>query len=74
MPTKVIMPQLGESVVEGTVSKWLKHEGDAVEQYEPIVEVETDKVDAEVTAPTGGTLLKLYVARARPSTPARCWR
>ena len=61
MPTKVIMPQMGESVVEGTVGKWLKHEGDAVEQYEPIVEVETDKVTSEVTAVTGGTLLKIYV-------------
>ena len=61
MPTKVIMPQMGESVVEGTVGRWLKREGDAVEQYEPIVEVETDKVTSEVTAVTGGTLLKIYV-------------
>lgn len=61
MPTKVIMPQMGESVVEGTVGKWLKREGDAVEQYEPIVEVETDKVTSEVTAVTGGTLLKIYI-------------
>ncbi len=65
MPTKVIMPQMGESVVEGTVGKWLKHEGDAVEQYEPIVEVETDKVTSEVTAVTGGTLLKIYVDEGR---------
>ena len=61
MPTKVIMPQMGESVVEGTVSKWLKREGDPIAEYEPIVEVETDKVTSEVTASTSGTLLKIYV-------------
>ena len=65
MPTKVIMPQMGESVVEGTVGKWLKREGDAIEQYEPIVEVETDKVTSEVTAVTGGTLLKIYVGEGQ---------
>lgn len=61
MATKVIMPQLGESVVEGTVTKWLKQEGDSVEEFEPLVEVNTDKVDTEVPSPTSGTLLKLYV-------------
>ncbi len=61
MATKVIMPQLGESVVEGTVIKWLKQEGDTVEEFEPLVEINTDKVDTEVPSPTGGTLLKLYV-------------
>lgn len=61
MPTKVIMPQMGESVVEGTVGQWLKREGDPVSEYEPIVEVETDKVTSEVTASTSGTLLKIYV-------------
>jgi 2-oxoglutarate dehydrogenase E2 component (dihydrolipoamide succinyltransferase) len=65
MPTKVIMPQMGESVVEGTVGRWLKREGDAVEQYEPIVEVETDKVTSEVTASVSGTLLKIYVGEGR---------
>ncbi|GAB4409019.1 MAG: dihydrolipoamide acetyltransferase family protein [Anaerolineae bacterium] len=65
MPTKVIMPQMGESVVEGTVGRWLKREGDAVEQYEPIVEVETDKVTSEVTASASGTLLKIYVGEGR---------
>lgn len=61
MATKVIMPQLGESVVEGTVTKWLKQEGDSVEEFEPLVEVNTDKVDTEVPSPSSGTLLKLYV-------------
>src|SRR5512136_1187541 len=62
MATQVVMPQLGESVVEGKVSRWLKKEGDPVKQYEPILEVETDKVTTEVTAVAGGTLLKILVA------------
>ncbi len=61
MPTKIIMPQLGESVVEGTVSKWLKNEGEAVKEFEPIMEVTTDKVDTEVTATSGGLLLKILI-------------
>ena len=61
MPTNVIMPQLGESVVEGTVTKWLKQEGEAVKEFEPLLEVNTDKVDTEVPAPASGTVLKLYV-------------
>ena len=62
MATQVVMPQLGESVVEGKVSRWLKQAGDAVKQYEPILEVETDKVTTEVTAVDTGTLLKILVA------------
>jgi pyruvate/2-oxoglutarate dehydrogenase complex dihydrolipoamide acyltransferase (E2) component len=62
MPTKVIMPQLGESVVEGTVSRWLKQVGDAIDQYEPLLEVSTDKVDTEVPAPAAGVLLQILVA------------
>lgn len=61
MATKVIMPQLGESVVEGTVGAWFKQVGDTVEEYEPLLEVESDKVDSEVPAPAGGTLLAVYV-------------
>src|SRR5687767_16024761 len=61
MATNVIMPQLGESVVEGTVSKWLKREGDPVQEFDPIMEVNTDKVDTEIPAPASGTLLKVYV-------------
>ena len=60
MGTQVIMPQLGESVVEGKVSRWLKQIGDPVKLYEPLLEVETDKVTTEVTAAGEGTLLKLY--------------
>ncbi len=61
MATKVIMPQMGESVVEGTVGRWLKQPGDHVAEYEPLVEVETDKVTSEVTSSASGTLLKIYV-------------
>jgi pyruvate/2-oxoglutarate dehydrogenase complex dihydrolipoamide acyltransferase (E2) component len=60
MGTQVIMPQLGESVVEGKVSRWLKQVGEPVKLYEPILEVETDKVTTEVTAAGAGTVLKLY--------------
>src|SRR5260221_14607086 len=62
MPTKVIMPQLGESVVEGTVSKWLKQVGDRIEAFEPLLEISTDKVDTEVSAPASGVILQIYVA------------
>src|SRR3990170_1701069 len=61
MPTQVIMPQLGESVVEGTVSKWLKAEGQSVNEYEPLLEVNTDKVDTEIPSPAGGVLLRILV-------------
>ncbi len=60
MATNVIMPQLGESVVEGTIGRWLVQVGDTVEQYAPLLEVSTDKVDTEVPAPTAGVVLKLY--------------
>ena len=62
MPTKVIMPQLGESVVEGTVTKWLKKEGETIAEFEALLEVNTDKVDTEIPSPAGGTVLKLVVA------------
>ncbi|MFP3854722.1 MAG: dihydrolipoamide acetyltransferase family protein [Anaerolineales bacterium] len=61
MATKVVMPQLGESVVEGTVTEWLIQEGEKVEEFEPLVEINTDKVDTEVPAPASGVLLKVYV-------------
>ena len=60
MATNVIMPQLGESVVEGTISRWLVKEGDTVEKYAVLMEVSTDKVDTEVPAPAAGVVLKLY--------------
>jgi 2-oxoglutarate dehydrogenase E2 component (dihydrolipoamide succinyltransferase) len=61
MPTKVMMPEMGEGVIEGTISRWLKQEGDKVQLYEPLLEIETDKVTTEATAETAGTLLKIYV-------------
>lgn len=62
MPTKVIMPQLGESVVEGTVTKWLKKEGETIAEFEALLEVNTDKVDTEIPSPASGTVLKLLVS------------
>lgn len=65
MPTKVIMPQLGESVVEGTVGRWLVQEGHPVKEYEPLLAVTTDKVDTEIPAPASGVLLKVYVGEGQ---------
>jgi pyruvate dehydrogenase E2 component (dihydrolipoamide acetyltransferase) len=59
--TKVTMPALGESVTEGTVTRWLKAEGDAVEVDEPLLEVSTDKVDTEIPSPVGGVVQKILV-------------
>lgn len=61
MATNVVMPQLGESVVEGTVGKWFKQVGDQIEQYESILEVVTDKVTTEIPSPAAGTLLQILV-------------
>lgn len=58
---EVVMPQMGESITEGTVSKWLKQVGDQVEKDEPLLEISTDKVDAEVPSPAAGTLLEIRV-------------
>ncbi len=59
--TEVVMPQMGESITEGTVSKWLKAVGDEIEKDEPLLEISTDKVDAEVPSPVAGTLLAINV-------------
>jgi 2-oxoglutarate dehydrogenase E2 component (dihydrolipoamide succinyltransferase) len=59
--TEVVMPQMGESITEGTVSKWLKSVGEKIEKDEPLLEISTDKVDAEVPSPAGGTLLEIKV-------------
>ena len=59
--SQIKMPQLGESVTEGTVEKWLKSEGDFVKRDEPIVEVVTDKVNAEIPSPFEGKLVKISV-------------
>jgi 2-oxoglutarate dehydrogenase E2 component (dihydrolipoamide succinyltransferase) len=61
MSVEVVMPQMGESITEGTVSKWLKAEGDQVEKDEPVLEISTDKVDAEVPSPAAGKLLKIFI-------------
>jgi 2-oxoglutarate dehydrogenase E2 component (dihydrolipoamide succinyltransferase) len=58
---EVVMPQMGESITEGTVSKWLKAVGDKIEKDEPLLEISTDKVDAEVPSPSAGTLLEIRV-------------
>src|SRR5438067_10182675 len=58
---EVVMPQMGESITEGTVSKWLKSVGDKIEKDEPLLEISTDKVDAEIPSPAGGTLLEIKV-------------
>src|SRR5256885_2197301 len=60
--SQIKMPQLGESVTEGTVDKWLKHEGDFVKRDEPLVEVVTDKVNAEIPSPFEGKLVKIAVS------------
>ncbi|CAN5506998.1 2-oxoglutarate dehydrogenase, E2 component, dihydrolipoamide succinyltransferase [soil metagenome] len=60
--TEVVMPQMGESITEGTVSKWLKAVGDEIKKDEPLLEISTDKVDAEVPSPVAGTLLAINVA------------
>ena len=61
MPVTIVVPQLGESVVEGTVGKWLKKEGEAIAKDEPIVEIITDKINIELPAPAAGTLGKISV-------------
>ncbi|HET7205600.1 MAG TPA: 2-oxoglutarate dehydrogenase, E2 component, dihydrolipoamide succinyltransferase [Terriglobales bacterium] len=61
MPTDVIMPQMGESIVEGTITKWLKKPGDKVQRDEPLFEISTDKVDAEIPAPASGVLQDIKV-------------
>jgi 2-oxoglutarate dehydrogenase E2 component (dihydrolipoamide succinyltransferase) len=61
MPTDIIMPQMGESIVEGTITKWLKKPGDKVQRDEPLFEISTDKVDAEIPAPATGVLQDIKV-------------
>ena len=68
MPTTITMPQLGETVTEGTVAQWLKNVGDSVEKYEAFVEVSTDKVNAEVPAPVSGTLVQI-IAKEGETVP-----
>jgi 2-oxoglutarate dehydrogenase E2 component (dihydrolipoamide succinyltransferase) len=62
MPTDVIMPQMGESIFEGTITKWLKKPGDTVQRDEPLFEISTDKVDAEIPSPAAGVLSEIKIA------------
>jgi 2-oxoglutarate dehydrogenase E2 component (dihydrolipoamide succinyltransferase) len=62
MAIKVLLPQMGEGVIEATVTKWLKNEGDEIKEYDPLVEVNTDKVDTEIPSPASGTLLKVMIS------------
>ena len=61
MATDVVMPQMGESIFEGTITKWLKKLGDKVQRDEPLFEISTDKVDAEIPAPAAGVLKEIKV-------------
>src|SRR5258708_9422843 len=61
MPTDIIMPQMGESIVEGTITKSLKKAGDKVQRDEPLFEISTDKVDAEIPTPATGILREINV-------------
>src|SRR5438876_5322740 len=63
--TDVVMPQMGESIVEGTLTKWLKKKGDRVERDEPLFEISTDKVDTEIPAPAAGTLSEVLVEEGK---------
>jgi 2-oxoglutarate dehydrogenase E2 component (dihydrolipoamide succinyltransferase) len=65
MPVDVIMPQMGESIFEGTITKWLKKPGDKIERDEPLFEISTDKVDAEIPAPAAGVLKEIKVGEGQ---------
>lgn len=62
MPTEVVMPQMGESIFEGTITKWLKKPGESIQRDEPLFEISTDKVDAEIPSPVSGTVAEIKVA------------
>src|SRR6266581_7555673 len=61
MAVDIVMPQMGESIFEGTITKWLKKPGDKVERDEPLFEISTDKVDAEIPSPSAGVLKEIKV-------------
>src|ERR1700722_2247644 len=62
MPTDIIMPQMGAGIVEGTITKWLKKPGDKIQRDEPLCEISTGKVDAEIPAPASGVLQEIKVS------------
>src|SRR6266446_2038584 len=59
MATDVVMPQMGESIAEGTIVRWIKHVGDTVDRDEPLFEISTDKVDAEIPSPVAGVVAEI---------------
>src|SRR5881396_3265465 len=61
MPTDVVMPQMGESIAEGTIVRWIKKLGDKVDRDEPLFEISTDKVDAEIPSPAAGVVSEIRV-------------
>src|SRR5882672_10958306 len=61
MPTNTVMPQMGESIFEGTITKWLKKEGEPVKRDEPLFEISTDKIDTEIQSAVGGVLKKILM-------------
>src|SRR5258708_1618391 len=61
MPTEVVMPQMGESIAEGTIVRWIKKVGDKVDRDEPLFEISTDKVDAEIPSPAAGVVSEIRV-------------
>src|ERR1035438_1842006 len=63
--TDVVMPQMGESIVEGTLTKWLKKPGGRIERDEPLFEISTDKVDTEIPSPAAGTLAEILVEEGK---------
>ncbi len=65
MAQEIIMPQMGESLAEGTITKWIKKVGETVERDEPLFEISTDKVDAEIPAPATGVLLEIKVGEGQ---------
>ncbi|HBY96698.1 MAG: lipoyl domain-containing protein [Ardenticatenaceae bacterium] len=73
MATPIRMPQLGENVVEGTISRWLKAPGDRVAEYEPLLEVVSDKVDTEIPSPASGTLQQILVPAGETVAVGTVW-
>jgi pyruvate dehydrogenase E2 component (dihydrolipoamide acetyltransferase) len=73
MSVSVTLPELGESVTEGTITRWLKAVGDTVEVDEPLVEVSTDKVDTEIPSPVAGRSRRSRSPRTRPSRSVPSW-
>jgi 2-oxoglutarate dehydrogenase E2 component (dihydrolipoamide succinyltransferase) len=73
MPANIVVPEVGESIVDARVAKWLRQEGDVVAAGDPLVELETDKIDVEVPAPRAGVLTRIDRKDGRTSRSARSW-